>query len=154
MKKVTKLEKSIEEQIAQYGEKLLFSEAEYNRDNAEDGGYSNYSYWRSTWRSFTKNKVAMFFMYLLIAVLLFTIIQPMLPNQKDPNEIFWVGTAPDMNHRPDSEFWFGTNSTGSGPLVQNMARHAHKPADRHCGGLLQRVHRHTYRRAVGLCPHA
>lgn len=54
----------------------------------------------------------MFFMYLLIAVLLFTIIQPMLPNQKDPNEIFWVGTAPDMNHRPDSEFWFGTNSTG------------------------------------------
>ena len=41
MKKVTKLEKSIEEQIARYGEKLLFSEAEYNRDNAEDGGYSN-----------------------------------------------------------------------------------------------------------------
>lgn len=112
MKKAIRLEKSIEEQIAQYGEKLLFSEAEYNRDNAEDGGYSNYSYWRSTWRSFTKNKVAMFFMYLLIAVLLFTIIQPMLPNQKDPNEIFWVGTAPDMNHRPDSEFWFGTNSTG------------------------------------------
>ena len=112
MKKVTKLEKSIEEQIARYGEKLLFSEAEYNRDNAEDGGYSNYSYWRSTWRSFTRNRVAMFFMYLLIAVLLFTIIQPMLPNQKDHNEIFWVGTAPDMNHRPDSEFWFGTNSTG------------------------------------------
>ena len=92
MKKVTKLEKSIEEQIAQYGEKLLFSEAEYNRDNAEDGGYSNYSYWRSTWRSFTKNKVAMFFMYLLIAVLLFTIIQPMLPNQKDPTK--YSGSAP------------------------------------------------------------
>ena len=115
MKKVTKLEKSIEEQIAQYGEKLLFSEAEYNRDNAEDGGYSNYSYWRSTWRSFTKNKVAMFFMYLLIAVLLF--------------------------NRP-------------GPLVQNMARYAHKPADRHCCWLLQRIHRHTYRCAMGLCPHA
>ena len=35
----------------------------------------------------------MFFMYLLIAVLLFTIIQPMLPNQKDPNEIF-SGSVP------------------------------------------------------------
>lgn len=43
---------------------------------------------------------------------MFTIIQPLLPNQKNPNEVFWVGTAPDMNHRPDSEFWFGTNSTG------------------------------------------
>ena len=69
MKKAIRLEKSIEEQIAQYGEKLLFSEAEYNRDNAEDGGYSNYSYWRSTWRSFTRNRVAMFFMYLLIALM-------------------------------------------------------------------------------------
>ena len=112
MKLPTRLELDIEKQIREQGEGYLFSRAEYSSTRAEDGGYSNYSYWRSTWRSFTKNKVAMFFMYLLLAVLLFTMIQPLLPNQKDPNEIFWIGTAPDMNHAPDAEFWFGTNSTG------------------------------------------
>lgn len=110
--KQLKLEKSIEAQIAQYDQNMLFRQAEYDANEAEQGGYSNYSYWRSTWSSFTKNKVAIFFLSLLGIVLLFTIIQPLLPNQKNPNEVFWVGTAPDMNHRPDSEFWFGTNSTG------------------------------------------
>lgn len=58
--KQLKLEKSIEAQIAQYDQNMLFRQAEYDANEAEQGGYSNYSYWRSTWNSFTKNKVAIF----------------------------------------------------------------------------------------------
>lgn len=62
--KQVKLEKSIEAQIAQYDQNMLFQQAEYDANEAEQGGYSNYSYWRSTWRSFTKNKIAIFFLCL------------------------------------------------------------------------------------------
>ena len=98
--KQVKLEKSIEAQIAQYDQNMLFQQAEYDANEAEQGGYSNYSYWRSTWRSFTKNKIAIFFLCLLGAMLLFTIIQPLLPNQRNPNEVFWVGTG----HEPSAGF--------------------------------------------------
>ncbi|HOG02208.1 MAG TPA: ABC transporter permease [Clostridia bacterium] len=91
---------------------MLFQQSEYDADEAEQGGYSNYSYWRSTWRSFTKNRTAIFFMCVLGVLLLFTLVQPLLPDQKDPTLIFWVDSMPDMNHRPDAQFWFGTNSTG------------------------------------------
>ena len=46
--KQVKLEKSIEAQIAQYDQNMLFQQAEYDANEAEQGGYSNYSYWRST----------------------------------------------------------------------------------------------------------
>jgi len=39
----------------------LFEFAEQDEEQAEKIGYSNYSYWRSTWNSFFKNKVAVFF---------------------------------------------------------------------------------------------
>ena len=62
----------------------LFSFAPFNADAAEQGGYSDYSYWRSTLRAFFKNKVAVFFLLVLAVTLAFTFIQPYLPNQRDP----------------------------------------------------------------------
>ena len=92
----------------------LFKRATFDNSAAEKTGYSNYSYWASTWKLFVKNKVAMFFMVMLITLLLFTFIQPFLPGQKSPTTIY---TDPQTeiqlrNLEPNSEFWFGTNTIG------------------------------------------
>ena len=92
----------------------LFKKATFDNSAAEKTGYSNYSYWASTWKVFVKNKVAMFFMVILITLLLFTFIQPFLPGQKSPPTIY---TDPQTeiqlrNLEPNSEFWFGTNTIG------------------------------------------
>lgn len=92
----------------------LFTFAEYDANAAERTGYSNYSYWRSTWQVFLKNRFATFLLAFMLAVLLFTIIQPYLPNQKSPIKIYNdASTGLQLrNHVPDNEFWFGTNSIG------------------------------------------
>ena len=90
-----------------------FSFAEFDAENAERGGYSDYSYWKSTLRALFKNKVAVFFLFVMVTVLLFTFIQPYLPNQKDPLLIHndqWG--LPLNNVAPCEEFWFGTNAIG------------------------------------------
>ena len=66
----------------------LFEFAEYDDEAAKRAGYSNYSYWRSTWQMFLKNKVAVFLLILMTAILIFTIIQPYLPSQKSPTQIY------------------------------------------------------------------
>lgn len=94
-------------------EEELFSFAEYNAGESEKMGYTEYSYWKSTFRTFFSNKVAVFFLGVLLMLLLFTFIQPLLPGQADPNEIFFddAGMARG-NLSPCKEFWFGTNSAG------------------------------------------
>jgi len=92
----------------------LFTFAHYDPEAAERTGYSDYSYWGSTFRIFLKNKTAVFLLILMASLVFFTIIQPYLPNQKDPNKIH---IDPETgyqlrNHPPDGEFWFGTNVIG------------------------------------------
>lgn len=92
----------------------LFEFARFNKTSANKTGYSNYSYWGSTFKVFAKNKVAIFFFYLLIILLTFTIIQPYLPGQLSPTEI---SIDPDtnmqlVNQPPGKTFIFGTNSIG------------------------------------------
>ena len=65
-------------------EEELFSFAQFNAAEAERGGYSNYSYWMATIRAFFHNKVAVFFLIVMVALLVFTFIQPLLPGQMDP----------------------------------------------------------------------
>ena len=77
------LEQAIEKQLT----KDDFQEAPYNPDEGERGGYSNYSYWGSTIRCFFKNRVAVGFMLVLVVLLLFTFIQPHLPQQFEANLI-------------------------------------------------------------------
>lgn len=103
---VNKLTNSINEELFQF--------AEYNEEEAKRGGYSNYSYWRSTWQVFIKSKIAVFILTLMSILLIFTMIQPYLPNQKSPTEIHINSETklPLKNNPPDSEFWFGTNSIG------------------------------------------
>ena len=104
------LKKDVESQMS---DEEAFSFAEFDAENAERGGYSDYSYWKSTFRAFFKNKVAVFFLFVMVTVLLFTFIQPYLPNQKDPLLIHndqWG--LPLNNVAPCEEFWFGTNAIG------------------------------------------
>lgn len=100
--------------ITDKSSKQLFEFAVADENNAEKIGYSNYSYWRSTWKSFLKNKVAVSLLILVIAIVLFVLIQPYLPNQKSLTEIY---LDPETGYQarnvpPNEEFWFGTNSIG------------------------------------------
>lgn len=95
-------------------EKELFSFAEFNEEDSEKVAYSNYSYWRSTFNSFRKNKVALFLVWAVLGLLLFTFIQPYLPGQYDPNAVN-IDPATNAGYRniaPCAQFWFGTNSIG------------------------------------------
>jgi oligopeptide transport system permease protein len=92
----------------------LFSFAEFDAESGERTGYSDYSYWKSTFRIFLRNKVAVTLLVLLAGLLLFTFIQPFLPGQKSPTEIY-NDPATGMQLRnlaPSNTFWFGTNSIG------------------------------------------
>lgn len=97
-----------------YTDSELFSRAQFNEEQVEMTGNSNYSYWRSTFRAFRKNKIAMFFLIMLIVMVVFTFIQPFLPNQYDPilasNDP--VTGFPLKNKKPGPEHWLGTNSIG------------------------------------------
>ena len=64
-------------------EDALFVRAEFDPNAGEKTGYSNYSYWRSTFRAFRHNRLAMVMASILVILVLFTIIQPLLPGQYD-----------------------------------------------------------------------
>jgi oligopeptide transport system permease protein len=107
---ISKAEKKLKDGINE----SLFEFEEYDDEASKRGGYSNYSYWKSTWNVFLQNKVAVFLMSLMVVLLLFTVLQPYLPNQKSPTKIHndAVTNLQLRNNPPDSEFWFGTNSIG------------------------------------------
>ena len=91
----------------------LFVEVPYDDAEAERIGYSNYSYWGSTLRVFLKNKLSVGILIFLVAVLLFTFIQPYLPNQFDPYIVNNDTNGETLrNVPPNSTFWFGTNVLG------------------------------------------
>ncbi len=102
------------EKIAGISDRELFSFAEYDEKEAEKTGYSNYSYWGSTVRMFFKNKGAVAVLLLMLAILLFTFIQPHLPGQFDPNTVNNdPATYMAMRNVPPNEtFLFGTNNIG------------------------------------------
>ncbi len=92
----------------------LFEFAEYDESKSELTGYSNYSFWRSTFQVFMKNKAAVALLILITIVVVFTIVQPYLPNQKSPTQIY-INPETGLqyrNVRPNEEFIFGTNSIG------------------------------------------
>ncbi len=108
---VDKLRNNVENSL---NEDELFEFAEFDEEEAKRGGYSNYSYWRSTWKVFISNRLAAFLLILIAVLLVFTFIQPQLPNQKSPTKIHNhpETNLPLKNVKPNEEFWFGTNSIG------------------------------------------
>ena len=94
-------------------DKELFTRAEYRPEELEPLSHIGYSYWRSSLRIYLKNKTAMFFLCLIAVTLLFTFIQPYLPNQKNPVKIYNDASGRQIrNSPPNDEFIFGTNAIG------------------------------------------
>jgi oligopeptide transport system permease protein len=67
-----------------------FSFAQYSDQGAERSGFSDYAYWGSTVKVFLKNRTAAGLLIVLVALVIFTFIQPLLPLQ-------WEGTR-IINH--------------------------------------------------------
>jgi oligopeptide transport system permease protein len=70
-----------------------------------------YSYWRSVMRKFFSNKVAIFMLILMLAVLLMSFIQPLFSGYKFMD----VKDINDFTKRynpPSAKFWFGTDANG------------------------------------------
>ena len=113
MKSFDRLASSISDEMKNL-DSTLFQFDRTSREDSERRGYSNYAYWRSTWRSFTKKRWSMVLLYALVLLLTFTFVQPFLPNQKSPTQVYLNSETgrQERNHAPDREFWFGTNSIG------------------------------------------
>ena len=117
MSSFDKLTSSLENVTAEQMKDLdpsLFEFAPYNENASESRGYSNYAYWRSTWRSFSHNRTAMTLLIGLILLLSFTFVQPLLPDQKSPTQVYTNAETgrQERNHAPCAEYWFGTNTIG------------------------------------------
>ena len=93
----------------------LFTPAGFRSEQAEATGYSNYSYWGSTFRAFFKNKLAVVLLVALIAVVAFAFFQPHLPGQVDPN-LCEVDPATGVQYRNiapgEMGFIWGSNAIG------------------------------------------
>ena len=79
--------KGIKDHVVKPLEDTAFEYAVYDETAAEKAGYSNYSYWGSTFRCFLKNKMAMCFLVILVILLIFTVIQPYLPGQYEATKV-------------------------------------------------------------------
>lgn len=88
---------------------LKFRAAAFDSMLSEDTGYSNYSYWRSTIRTFFKNKAVLALVVLIAAIIVMSFVYPMV-SEVDPNKVSLFIT--DWNQRPSAEHWFGTDTLG------------------------------------------
>jgi oligopeptide transport system permease protein len=103
---ITKIEKT--------QDNVLFEFIDFDPDRAENVTFSGYSYWKSTFKVFMNSRSTRAVLYFLLAFLIFILIQPFLPGQKDPLEIFLVEETGRQirSMQPCAEFWFGTNTIG------------------------------------------
>lgn len=90
-------------------EKQLFEFAEYKAQDAERIGYSEYSYWKSVWRNFLKNKPAVIMSIVFILLFIFTFIAGYI-GKYDVETLRIEDSL--MFTQPNSEFWFGTDNMG------------------------------------------
>ncbi|MCE5235251.1 MAG: ABC transporter permease [Clostridiaceae bacterium] len=119
--KLERLEESMDEMLREsLTERELFSFASFDAAAVERTGYSNYSYWRSTFKVFGKNRVAMFLVIVVAVILLFTFVQPVLPNQRDAftvnnnplTGLFYKNVPPGKVTEAGDSFLLGTNQIG------------------------------------------
>ena len=89
-------------------EAQLFEFAEYRPQEAERIGYSNYSYWKSVWQNFLKNRPAVIMSVVFILLFIFTFVASAIGK-------YDINMLTDMSRSyqpPSGEFWFGTNGVG------------------------------------------
>lgn len=88
----------------------LFVRADFDAAAAEQTGYVKYSYWRSTMRTFLKNRVSLFLLVLMVVLTLFSFLYP-LASSTDPNAVNL--DIRSWNQRPGERGGiFGTDTLG------------------------------------------
>ena len=88
---------------------LKFRARVFDQLASEDTGYSNYSYWRSTFRTFFKNKAVMALVILIVLIIVMSFVYPLV-SDIDPNKVSLK--RKEWNQRPSWEHWFGTDTLG------------------------------------------
>jgi len=88
---------------------LKFRAAVFDSMLSEDTGYSNYSYWRSTIRTFFKNKAVLALVILVALIIVMSFVYP-IASPVDPNKVSLFPL--EWNNRPSGEHWFGTDQLG------------------------------------------
>ncbi|MBR4635470.1 MAG: ABC transporter permease [Clostridia bacterium] len=94
------------------GEKDLFGFASFDKYESEHIAAPQYSYWKSVWRTFIKNKFTVAVAILMIVLVLFALIQPMFSGY-DP---LYAPNVTDESMRfvkPCKEHIFGTDNVGN-----------------------------------------
>ena len=87
----------------------LFYFVEYSPEEAERIGYSNYSYWGSVIQNFLKQKVAVFCLFLFLALTIFSFIALAI-GKYDYTSL--ISDSSKAFIKPNSEYWFGTDNLG------------------------------------------
>ena len=88
---------------------LKFRAKVFDQMASENTGYSNYSYWRSTFRTFFRNKAVMMLVILIVAIIVMGFLYPAI-SDIDPNKVSLK--RKEWNQRPSWEHWFGTDQLG------------------------------------------
>lgn len=88
---------------------MKFRAAVFDHMQSEDAGYSNYSYWKSTIRTFFKNKAVLLLTVLIIGIIIMSFVYPIV-SPIDPNEVSLFPMT--WNQRPTKDHWFGTDTLG------------------------------------------
>jgi len=87
----------------------LFTAAGFDAERAEDIGYSNYSYWRSTLRTFFKSHLVKVLLVAVAVLIIFTFLYPVF-SDIDPHTVSL--TPSGWNADPSPEHPFGTDGVG------------------------------------------
>jgi len=93
-------------------EKELFEFAGFDEHESEHIAAPRYSYWKSVWRTFFKNKFTVFTAIFMVAIVSFALIQPLYSGYSPM-------VAPNINNpamkfiSPCKEYLFGTDNIGN-----------------------------------------
>lgn len=92
-----------------FTEEELFQEVPYESEAAERTGYSGYSYWKSVFKYFIKNKVTVVLFIIFITMFVFTFIAGEIGHYR------YEDLKPDNTQiliAPNEQYWFGTDNLG------------------------------------------
>ena len=90
----------------------LFEFASFDELESEHIAAPRYSYWKSVWRTFFKNKFTVAVAILLIFIIAFAMIQPTISGYS-PTIAPHINDADWKFLKPSAEHWFGTDNIGN-----------------------------------------
>ena len=93
-------------------EKDLFSFADFDEYESEHIAAPRYSYWKSVWRTFIRDKFTVAVAILLVFIIAFAMIQPIFSGY-DPMNAPNINDASMKFLSPNAEYWFGTDNIGN-----------------------------------------